>query len=101
MGGAMDVRGDWEDGGVDVGRVVAKFQEEGCGGGAGDSERAAGVAIRNRFGVGEGRAYGDVFDEEEVGAGDRAGLTDVRRALKLREDGEADEVGQRKPVARG
>jgi hypothetical protein len=83
----MDVRGYGQDGGVNVGGVVAQFKEEGGGGGVGDGQRRAGVAVGDGLGVVEGGCGGDVGEQEEIAAGDGAGLGDVRRALQLREDG--------------
>ena len=97
----MDVCWHRQDCGVDVSGSSREFQEEGCGGGVGDGERVAGVAVGHGLGVGEGGAGGDFVEEEEVGAGDGAGQGCVGGALKLGERGQADDVGQGEPVAGG
>jgi hypothetical protein len=87
VGSVVNVGGDGEDGGIDVGWVVAELEEESCGGGVGDGEGVAGVAVRNGLGVVEGWADGDCLQEEEVAAGYGAGLTGLWGTLQLGEHG--------------
>jgi hypothetical protein len=88
-----------QDRGVDLGGVVAQLEEEGCGVEVGDGERGGGVAVGDGDRVGEGRIAGDGLQQEEIAAGDDAGLSGVCGALQLRERGQADEGGERQPVA--
>ncbi len=62
VAGAVYVRRDGEDCGVDVGGVVAELEEEGCCGRVGHGEGVAGVTIGDGLGVGEGRAGGDLCE---------------------------------------
>jgi hypothetical protein len=62
-------------------------------------EAGAGIAVGNRDGIGEVRADRDRLEQEEVEAGDGAGLGDVGRALELREGWDTDEGDEGQPIA--
>jgi len=76
-------------------------EEEGVCCGVWDRERVAGETVGDGDGIGEGWVGGDGLDQEEVGAGKGAFLGGVWGALEVYERRQADERGEREPVAGG
>ena len=92
---------DGQGDGVGGRGVVAELQVEAGFRGAGEREGATDEALGDSDGDGEVGVGRDGVDQVETGAGDGAGLSDVRGAVQVLEGGEADERGEGEPVAGG
>ena len=92
---------DGEGDGVGGGGVVAELEVEAGFWWAREGEGVADEALGDRGGVGKVGVGGDGIDEVKVRAGDGAGLGGVGGAVQVFERGQADEGGEREPVAGG